>query len=420
MVTRLRSSGVVVRRSHTPPAALASDGPEAGASAFVWGTWGLSTLALIGFVACYGSNVPRWDDYSIVPQLAGVQPVTLRWLWEQHNEHRIPLPKLIMITASRLAGNDVRAEMYLTVLALSGLSAALIVLRSRSAGGLRSSDAVFPLLLLSVGQAANLLWGHQFHQVISMTLGTAYLVPMVARPSWPGRMTLVLAGLGLALLPLCGGTGLLFVPGLELWLFGMAVATIRSGGEKRWLRVGTLALAMLPGVTVTALYFRGFRKGFSPDAPGGIFDNVRTGLQFLTGGIGTPGAALWPWSGFVTLGLITLSIVFLIRAWFVRPDERPRVFGLTAFLACMLSIAAAVGWGRGWSGRLAGFQDRFITMAIPVWCWFAFVFRLYTPANLGRLALNIVFATLCVCVWPNAQFGLHYGRDSAARNNACA
>ena len=153
---------MVVRRSDTPPTELTLEAPEAGASAFVWGVCGLLTLALIGFVARYGSNVPKWDDFSIVPQLAGVRPVTLRWLWEQGNEHRIPLPKLIMLSASRLAGNDVRAEMYLSVLALSGLSAALIAVASKLAGGLRSSDALFPLLLLSVGQAANLLWATSF------------------------------------------------------------------------------------------------------------------------------------------------------------------------------------------------------------------------------------------------------------------
>ena len=129
-----------------------------------------------------------------------------------------------------------------------------------------------------------------------------------------------------------------------------------------------------------------------------------------------PGAALWPWSGAVTLGLIALSIGFLLRAWLVQPDERPRIFGLAAFLASMLSIAGAVGWGRGWSGSLAGFQDRYITMAIPLWCWFAFVFRLYTPSNLGRLALNILFAALCVCAWPNVQAGLQYARENAAQH----
>jgi hypothetical protein len=386
--------------------------------AFVWGAWGLLTLAAIGFVAQYGSNVPVWDDYDFVYELAGNRPVTLEWLWEQCNEHRIPLPKLILVKVDRLAGNDVRAGMFLSIVSLSGLSAALIGLTARLPGGNRPSDALFPLLLLNVGQAANLLWSIQFIHVLSTALGTAYLLPIVARASWPGPMTVVLAGVGMALLPLCGGTGLMYVPGLELWLLGVAVAEARSMRPGRWPRVGTTVAAMLPGVALTVLYFRDFRKGLHPEAADGILDGLRTGLQFLTGGIGVPAPLLWPWSGAVTLGLIAISLVFLGRAWVLRADERQRLFGLTAFLTSMLALAGAVGWGRGWAGSLAGFQERYITMAAPLWCWFAVVFRLYTPPNIGRLVPNILFAALCVCAWPNAQGGLRYGRAAAAQTEA--
>ena len=47
-------------------AAQPSDGPEPGARAFVWGTWGVLSLAAAAFVAFYGTNVPVWDDYAIV------------------------------------------------------------------------------------------------------------------------------------------------------------------------------------------------------------------------------------------------------------------------------------------------------------------------------------------------------------------
>jgi hypothetical protein len=414
----LPDRGVSISRGVIQPTGRTSEGPEPGAMAFVWGAWGLLTLAVIGFVAHFGSNVPVWDDYNIVRELAGDRPVTVEWLWEQCNEHRIALPKLILLYVDRLAGNDVRAGMFLSVVSLSGLSAALIGLSARLPGGNRPSDALFPLLLLNVGQAPNLLWSHQFIHALSITLGTAYLLPIVGRPSWPGRMTVVLAGVGMAHLPLCGGTGLMFVPGLGLWLSGAAVAEARSQRPGRWLRVGTNVAAMLPGLALTALYFRGFRKGLYPQAPGGMLDGLRTGLQFLTGGIGIPAAVLWPWSGAVTLGLIALSSVFLGRAWVLRPDERPRVFGVSAFLVAMLALAAAVGWGRGWAGNLAGFQERYVTMAIPLWCWFPFVFRLYTPPYIGRLVPNTMFAAMCACSWPNTEAGLQYGRNGAAETAA--
>ncbi|CAN5627023.1 hypothetical protein BH23PLA1_BH23PLA1_35310 [soil metagenome] len=98
---------------------------EPGARAFVWGVWGLLTLSALVIVGWFGSDVPTWDDYAFVPALVGEPPVTLGWLWEQCNEHRIALPKLILVEANRLAGNDVRAGMVLSVATLSALAAAL-------------------------------------------------------------------------------------------------------------------------------------------------------------------------------------------------------------------------------------------------------------------------------------------------------
>jgi hypothetical protein len=109
-------------------------------------------------VAYYGSDIPIWDDYAIVAALTGDQPITLNWLWEQCNEHRIPVPKLILLASERLAGNDVRSGMFLSVGALCVLAAALINVAGRLRGGTRPFDAVFPLFLLHVGHAGNLLW----------------------------------------------------------------------------------------------------------------------------------------------------------------------------------------------------------------------------------------------------------------------
>jgi hypothetical protein len=175
---------------------------------------------------------------------------------------------------------------------------------------------------------------------------------------------------------------------------------------------------MLPGLVVMAIYFRGLKTDPHPAAMGGIFDGARTALQFLTGAIGIPAPILWPWSGAVMLGLTALTLVFLGRAWAFRPGERPRIFGLAAFLVTILALGAAVGWGRGWAGDQAGFQDRYITMATPLVCWLAFACRLYAPTAIGRQAPNALFAALCVFVWPNTQAGLERGREGLERARA--
>jgi hypothetical protein len=394
--------------------------PQPGVRAFVWLVWGLLSLMAVALVAVFGSNIPVWDDYDIIPYEVGERPVTLEWFWEQCNEHRIALPKLILLETQRLAGNDVRAGMLLSTALLSALAAAMIVLAGRFPGGVRATDAVFPILLLHLGHATNLLWGIQFAFVLPTALGSAYLIAIAGRTTWPSPARAALAGVGLVLLPLCGGTGLVLVPALALWLFGAAWSEARSGRPSAGRRAALIALAAVPGLVVTALYFRGFRKGSHPEAEGGLLDNVRTGVQFLTGGVGMPASWWWPLSGVVTIVLIVLALSLLGWIWTLRPEERPRIFGLVAFLTGMLAMAVAVGLGRGWSGPSAGFQERYVTMAVPLWCWLIIVFRLYAPPFLDGLMLNALFATACVLLWPNAEAGLALARGKATMARALA
>jgi hypothetical protein len=414
----VRESGVSARTILKGQAERLVERREPGAWAFAWTIWALLSVAAVTFVAQYGTDVPVWDDYAIVSALVGDRQVSPEWLWEQCNEHRIALPKLILFHAERLAGNDVRAGMFLTVSTLIALAAGLLVASSRLEGGIRPSDALFPLLLLNVGQASNFLWSIQFIHVLPTALATTWLILIVSRPTWPTLWMILSTGILMGLLPLCGGTGLMFVPGLALWMLGVAVEEGRSTRPGHRSRALTAALAAVPGLVATAFYFRGFRKEPHPEAIGGILDGGRTAIQFLTGGIGIPAPWLWPWSGAVVLGLTALTLVFLGRAWAFRPGERSRIFGLAAFLAAILALGAAVGWGRGWAGSQAGFQDRYITMATPLFCWLAFGCRLYAPPALGRLVPNALFTALCVVAWPNTQAGIEHGRKGSEQARA--
>ena len=290
------------------------------------------------------------------------------------------------------------------------LAASLIGLAGRIRGGPRASDAAFPLLLLHPGHATNWLWGVQFAFVLPTALGTAYLIPIAGRAGWPGRRQAAAAGLGMALLPLCGATGLVFVPALAAWLLAAAFVEARSGRAGALARAATIAAATAPGMALTAAYFGGFRRVANPPAPGGVLDAIRTAVQFLAGGVGMPASWAWPWSGAATLGLLAMALAVLGHAWAFRPVERPRVFGLVAFLAAMAAMAAGVGWGRGWAGEQAGFQGRYVTMAAPFWCWLIVVTRLYAPPALGGLVANGIFAAACILLWPNAREGLEQGR----------
>ena len=83
----------------------------------VWTTWAFMLAAALWFVMTCGKNVPFMDDWEIVPALSGAQPITANWLWSQHNEHRIPLPRLLLLGLFSVSGNDFRAGMFFNVFA---------------------------------------------------------------------------------------------------------------------------------------------------------------------------------------------------------------------------------------------------------------------------------------------------------------
>lgn len=409
----------VDRAAPPPPTSSpnAPAAPEPGARAFAWGAWALLTLASAAFVARFGVDIPVWDDYALAAQTAGARPITTGWLWEPHNEHRIPIPKLILLGAGRAAGGDVRVGMALTVATLAALAAALLGLAGRLPGGQRATDAALPLLLLHLGHATNLLWGFQLGMLLPISIGAGFLVPAAGRSAWPGPARAGLTGLAMVVLPLCGGSGLVFVPGLAGWLLVSAAVDFRAGRPRR---AAAIALAALPGLAVLAFYFRGFRPAPHPPAPNGVLDALRAGVQFLTVGLGMPAGRGWPWSGLAPLGALGLALALLGRAFVTRPDERPRVVGLLAVLSGLVGLAAGVGWGRGWSGDQAGLQDRYVTMAAPFWCWVAVAFRVYAPPAAERVAAASLLAIACVLAWPNTQVGLDHGWTLAARAEALA
>ena len=386
---------------------------ELGASGFVWGVWGLMTLVALVFVAHYATTIPVWDDENVIPVLLGARPLTWGWLWEQCNEHRLALPKLLLVFADRWAGHDIRAGMFLSVAALSALAAGLLNLLGRLRGGSHAADACLPILLLHPGHVSNLLWSIQFAFVLPTALATVGLIVIAGRSRRPGVIRAGGMGLILFCLPLCGGNGLVFVPALACWLIGAAVLEARSSLAGSWRRASVLALTTVPGLSLMSYYFQGFQPGVRPVAAGGTTDILRTALQFLAGGVGVPAGWVWPASGMVTGSLLTWSIMFLTRAWIEQPLERTRIFGLFCFLGGVLSMAVAVGWGRGWAGGMAGFQDRYVTLATPFWCWLVVTIRLYAPVASGRGLMSSLFAVTCLLAWPNAEFGIKGGQKGS-------
>jgi hypothetical protein len=390
-------------------------GRDRGALGFVLTVWLAMLAAALTLVAVYGSNVPSWDDWDMVPTMTGHQPVTLEWLWSQHNEHRVPVPRLLMLAMVRWIAFDFRTGMYFNVLATSALALGMVFANRRIRGTSSYLDAFFPVVLLNWSQAANFLWCWQVEFYASMLLAATILTVMARSPTPPKGATAIAAGVCLVLLPLCGANGLGLVPLLALW-FGYGGVlhwrTATSAGRRDSIILIAFAVA---AATIVGLYFIGYSKVPYHPSTHNPPEMLRTAVQFLTMGFG-PGIVglsfenrlpmpFWKIVCVAVVGLFLVTGWMLVTTWRKQSTERGRAAGLFLFLAAMALLGLAIGMGRN------GFEIRYVTLSVPAVCAMYFAWCIYGTPRLQRLIRTLLFATAVVVLVPNTMWGLRYARD---------
>ena len=396
----------------------------------VWVVWSLLSVGAVGFVALYGSSVPYYDDWDLVDRLTGVEPVTPTWLWELHNSHRLPVPKVLGLGLLKVSGIDFRSEMFASVAALSAAAAAMIWTARRVRGWTSYTDAFFPLLLLHGGLCRVLLWGWQLHVILSMVLPCVPLLVIVRQGSQPPLTRTILAWACILLLPLCGANGLAFVPALAVWLGCLAVVYWRSphpNRRGRGLLVGGMAVSAF--LLVPLHYVVQYVKE-DETLPFNLRAAVGTTVKFLALNFGPVAKVLWPVSGWVVLGLLALSGLILAGQVLGRRPagnragasalasarggpEQPRALGLLLFLGGVASLAIGFGTGRAYRGNILEphWVLHYWVFAVPAFYFLYFTWVVYGPSLLRRLVTGALF-TFQLLIFPYTAYeGMAYARE---------
>jgi hypothetical protein len=376
----------------------------------VWTVWAAITAASVWYASLYAFSLPFADEMRSLPQVCHRQPVTWAWLWAQHNEHRLFLPRLIYVGLGLATDYDFRAGAFWNVAMLAALSAALM-LAARAVRG-RSSlyDVFLPLVVQHWGQPLNILWGFQLNFTTD-TFWAGLALATVARcrgrvsPAAALGIALCLAGAGL-----CGAYGLPLLPPLACWLilagfWGKPAG--KSGRLGQVVALTTLAAMLFAFVIV---YFVGFTRSADHLAPG-PWAVLVTATQFLATSLGMGVATnIWPASGILVLLGCVWSFAQLTRVIVERPEERVRALGFLAFLGAMLLLALGIGWGRAGFGADAGLQDRYVTLAVPLVCLFYLQGVIYSRPIVWRHAQRVLLVLACVLLVVNCRKGWYYGQ----------
>ncbi|WP_152053539.1 hypothetical protein [Tautonia marina] len=385
---------------------------EPGSGRFLWLTWGLMLAVALGFVGRFGPRVPLWDDYDVIPVLTQHRPMSLEWLWSLHSEHRLVLPRLVLLAAFHLTDADFRAGMVVNVALLAALAALAPLAIGMARGGWRYSDALYPLLFLNLGHHINLIWNMSVSYILPVVLSgfTALLIAM--KPGFPGLGRGVLIGLTLLLLPLCNAAGVALAPLPALWLLGAAGIHARSVREDAWSRALPLALLASVSLVVSMLYFVDYERSTHHPRPPGLWAIGRTILQFLGTGLGAGGMELGLVGGGIVAALVAAAFLVLARSALVVPADRSRAWGLLACWGAMAMLMFGTAWGRAGMGERAGAQERYVTLATTALLISVVGFERFGPGSTRRLVPMSVFCLLCVLLWPNTRSAIEFGRST--------
>lgn len=370
------------------------------AVSFCWAVWGTLVVIVVYYLVTQVSNLPMAEDWLLVPSLAGQEQQSFgTWLWEQNNEHRVPLPKLILLCILKITGGSLKAADLVNVGLLAGISAAMMIaLWSARGRRARFSDAFFPFVFLNAGNWENLFWAWQMTFVLSTVFGCIPLIVLaIRRPLNTSRALLI--GVSLAAAPLCGATGLLYVPVPTVWAAyaGLKILKTRDHKSVGWILLGAAIIT----VVICGLYFIGYYRPPWTGSPATVLGVLKTSLQFMALAFGPVSRSVWVFSIPLTIlivGLSAHSMIAAIRR--VHGDERTRVLGLFAFWLTMLLYALAIGYGRthALSTNYYGFPLRYVLLAAPLLCvaYVAFdelgptIYRRYLPPLLCVIVLVLM------------------------------
>lgn len=320
--------------------------------------WAVLTTVALGFVIQFGTNAPYADEWEFVPALLGAEPAG-PWLWQQHNEHRMLLSRLIYYPLFQIT-HDFRAGMLLQVAMLSALSLGLMSLAAKLRGQPAWPDAFFPVSLLHLGHWENFIMGYQICFALFTVLVTSLVVVALQATRETAFSSGLRAGVLALLVALTGGSGLVVMLPVVAWIIYLAVIVARDGEKGRALTL--VLLALLP-VAYIGLYFVGYQRppGHEPPSHDPIAV-VPVAGEVLAMGLGIGVSGIW-WMVFaVELILSVATVVLLFRQ---NREDRTSALGLIAVAVGVCGVALAIGVGRAPMG-LDGLWSRYAFLAWPL------------------------------------------------------
>jgi hypothetical protein len=349
--------------------------PPFAAFLFRHGPWALALVPLaflIWVVVQYAVAVPYWDQWELVPLLEKTYhgQLTFHDLWAQHNEHRILFPKIIMLALARLTGWNTRCELAVNIILALGIFAVFIhqvKITGRKLGiaGLRWAIPAISLIVFSISQYQNWLWGWQLQMFLNL-LAVVGGILLLANETFSWRRFAAAALLGMV-------ATYSFANGLLFWPIGLVMLLVVTAGKKE--RLPALIAWLAVSVLMLWSYLYHYQKPEEHPAVNLIFkmpvEYASYVLKYIGGICAQYVGGSTPTDGDFALVFGLAAILAMgwaggMLVWKKIADFKTLLpyFGMSLY---SIGSALMTGVGRVGFGSNQAIYSRYCTMVVPLW-----------------------------------------------------
>jgi len=327
----------------------------------------LPAMVLLADINRFAVNVPFMDDWQFVPLLEKARNGTLTFqeLWAPHDEHRLLLPRMIIIASMFSSRGDYRVQCFITFAVVAIISACLLWLMVRLNGNKSSVVCTWALAnvaLFSPIQFHNWLWPMQFAYFLPYTFLALCFCSLYARISPLPKFVLA------AVFALAGNCS--FVQGNLIWPVALPVILFAPDILRKGVRRNFAIAWVVLGALAVTLYFRGLEHNSAASDYAYGHDGVPPTMSTLHQFQERPAYTVARMGRFV-LGMFGNSVA---RGFPVADNlVFSRICGAIVFILALIGLAAA--WWRG----------LFLNRALPWACLLLFTFLTAAFVCVGRV-----------------------------------
>lgn len=393
------------------------------------GGWVTIGIALYMVIVCY-TSLPWSDGWTTIFAAAhGEKLFSLKWFWQQHNEHRLLLPKLFLVLDLRLFHASQKLLLS-TIFIVQLLHFCLLSWSMRSLGGWhgplwRTGTGLAAFCLFCPTQWENLTWGFQTCFVLSGLFATLSFAALLlywrsVKRGSPSRRWIFVA---LSVLAALGGlfslaNGLLLLP-----LLVVAALLLRVS----YTVVSTYLVTALASIL---LYFHNYTRPAQNSDPASTLRSPIKLVQYIAAYFGSTWGYGSSWThhnlriAFVTgFAGLALAVVLVLRQHRFEQTSNPFALQLVLILIFCIGTAFLTALGRVASGNSQAFASRYQTIALLF--WWCVTCLLFTTSITGHsrtpmLAIQVLLVLVFLRGADLARFPLRDAREHAFQQRAAA